>query len=133
VLGIPESPSSQGSVSVPTGNTLLTASTSETPNGVDKAAGDGPLSLGSVPGSASAIIPIYPARAEAEGREGTVVALVTTDTLGRVVDWKIEKSAGREFDESVRRAVLSTRYQVPVRDGRPQAVVFRLPYRFRLE
>lgn len=93
----------------------------------------GPVSVPGVPASVAPLLPGYPARAEAEGREGTVVALVVTDTLGRVVDLRIEKSAGRDFDESVRRAALSSRFVVPRRDGKALAVAFRLPYRFRLD
>lgn len=93
----------------------------------------GPVFVSWVPGSARAVVPRYPPRAEALGREAKVVALVTTDTAGNVVDFRIETSGGRDFDESVRRAALSTRFTVPVRDGRPRAVAFRLPYAFRLE
>jgi TonB family protein len=67
------------------------------------------------------------------GLESKVVALVTTDTSGNVVDFRIERSGGRDFDESVRRAALATRFTVPVRDGRARAVAFRLPYSFRLD
>lgn len=93
----------------------------------------GPLVLGAVPGSTKPVLPRYPPRAEAMGVEASVVALVTTDTSGNVVGVRIERSGGRDFDESVRAAVLSTRFQVPVRDGRARAVAFRLPYSFRLE
>ncbi|MEN9308113.1 MAG: Gram-negative bacterial TonB protein C-terminal [Fibrobacterota bacterium] len=93
----------------------------------------GPLVLGAVPGSTKPVVPRYPPRAEAMGIEASVVALVTTDTSGDVVGVRIEQSGGRDFDESVRAAVLSTRFQVPVRDGRACAVAFRLPYSFRLE
>ena len=62
-----------------------------------------------------------------------MVALVTTDASGNVVDLRIEKSGGRDFDESVRRAVLSTKFVVPLRGGEGQAIAFRLPYRFRLD
>jgi len=93
----------------------------------------GALAVGSVPASVHPVVPRYPPRAEALGQEATVEALVTTDTLGDVVELRIVRSGGREFDESVRRAVLATRFRVPVVEGRPRAVAFRLPYRFRLE
>ncbi len=93
----------------------------------------GPLLVGSVPASTSPVVPRYPPHAEAIGLEADVVALVTTDTAGNVVDFRIERSGGRDFDESVRKAALSTRFRVPLREGRPRAVAFRLPYSFRLE
>lgn len=89
--------------------------------------------LGNAPASVHPVAPRYPPHAEARGLEATVVALVTTDTSGKVVDVRIERSGGRDFDESVRRAALSTRYAVPSRNGRPQAVAFRMPYEFRLD
>jgi protein TonB len=93
----------------------------------------GPVLVEAVPASVRPVVPRYPSRAEEMGIEANVVALVTTDASGNVVELRIEKSGGRDFDESVRRAVLSTRFVVPVRDGRAQAIAFRLPYRFRLD
>lgn len=119
-----------GGLEVAIGSTLAKASD---PIASDIGPPSGPLVLGSVPGSTKPVMPRYPPRAEAMGFESSVVALVTTDTSGNVVGVRIEKSGGRDFDESVRAAVLSTRFQVPVRDGRARAVAFRLPYSFRLE
>ena len=93
----------------------------------------GPLLVEAVPASTRPVVPRYPPRAEEMGIEANVVALVTTDASGNVVDLRIERSGGRDFDESVRRAVLSTRFVVPLRDGKAQAIAFRLPYRFRLD
>lgn len=93
----------------------------------------GPVLVEAVPASVRPVVPRYPPRAEEMGIEADVVALVTTDASGNVVDLRIERSGGRDFDESVRRAVLSTRFVVPLRDGRAQAIAFRLPYRFRLD
>jgi protein TonB len=94
----------------------------------------GPVALGSVPASVRPVAPVYPPRAEERGLEARVVALVTTDTSGNVVRVAIERSGGRDFDESVRRAVLATRFSLPRgTDGRARAVMFRMPYDFRLE
>jgi periplasmic protein TonB len=93
----------------------------------------GPVLVEAVPASVRPVVPRYPPRAEEMGMEANVVVLVTTDASGNVVDLRIEKSGGREFDESVRRAVLATRFVVPLRDGKAQAIAFRLPYRFRLD
>lgn len=113
--------------------------TSSTHGGKPEHGGSGPSSgpgtdtLGEVPASAHPVAPRYPARAEARGLEARVVALVATDTLGNVVSIRIERSGGPEFDESVRQALRSTRYTVPVREGRRRPVAFRLPYEFRLD
>lgn len=93
----------------------------------------GPVLLDAAPAAVRPVVPRYPPRAEEMGIEANVVALVTTDASGNVVDLRIEKSGGRDFDESVRRAVLSTKFVVPLRDGKSQAIAFRLPYRFRLD
>lgn len=121
---------STGDLAVASGTTLAQPAM-EPDRPRDAAAG--PLVLGSVPASTKAVVPRYPPSAEASGLEANVLALVTTDTAGNVVDFRIERSGGREFDESVRRAALSTRFKVPVKEGRPRAVAFRLPYSFRLE
>lgn len=129
-LGDP-SPSTQGSMAVAQGSAQGTETQELPPSAPELPAG--PVAVAGVPASVSPLLPAYPARAEAEGREGTVVALVVTDTLGRVVDLRIERSAGRDFDESVRRAALASRFVVPRREGKALAVAFRLPYRFRLD
>jgi TonB family protein len=67
------------------------------------------------------------------GLEGTVIALISIDTLGRVVSASIEKSAGRDFDNVVLAAAKATRFQAPTREGRPVPARFRRPYEFRLE
>lgn len=94
----------------------------------------GPVTVASVPASLRPVVPVYPRRAEAMGIEATVVAVVTTDTTGNVVDFRVERSGGRDFDGAVREAVMATRYLVPRgSDGRAKAVAFRMPYDFRLE
>lgn len=94
----------------------------------------GPVPLQGVPAVVRAVVPRYPPRAEAMGLESKVVALVTTDTLGNVVEVGIERSGGRDFDASVRQAVLATRFVLPRGpDGRARAVAFRMPYEFRME
>jgi protein TonB len=120
-----------GGLAVAAGSTLL-----RDPDPVVRAPEppSGPVLLASVPASVRPVVPVYPPRAEEMGWEAKVVAVVATDTAGHVVEVRIERSGGRDFDASVRRAVLSTRFQVPRRaDGSGQAVAFRLPYDFRLE
>ena len=77
--------------------------------------------------------PEYPERALDYGIEGTVVALITIDTTGRVIKAKIEKSGGRDFDRAVLESARSTVFQPPMRQGRRIKARFRRPYEFRLE
>lgn len=94
----------------------------------------GPVQVASVPASVRPVVPVYPPRAEEAGIESRVVAIVATDTTGNVVEFRVERSGGREFDQAVRAAAMSTRFVVPRGgDGRARAVAFRLPYDFRLE
>ena len=119
-----------GGLAVATGATLARA-----PDPVVRAPepSGGPVLVDAAPASVRPVVPRYPPRAEEMGIEASVVALVTTDASGNVVDLRIEESGGRDFDESVRRAVLSTKFVVPLRGGEGQAIAFRLPYRFRLD
>jgi protein TonB len=122
---------STGGLAAPVGTTLAREPDAVVPA---LALASGPMQVASVPASVRPVVPVYPRRAEELGLEGRVVAMVATDTAGNVVEVIIERSGGREFDESVRRAVLATRFHVPRRsNGGGQAVVFRLPYDFRLE
>lgn len=120
-----------GGLEVATGSTLA-----KEPDSVVRAyqAPAGPVQVASVPASVRPVVPVYPRRAEEAGIESRVVAIVTTDTTGNVVDFRVEKSGGRDFDHSVRNAAMATRFVVPRGpDGRARAVAFRLSYDFRLE
>lgn len=77
--------------------------------------------------------PVYPVRALDFGLEGTVVALITIDTLGAVTEVVIEKSGGRDFDHAVLKVARATVFQPPMRQGRKVSARFRRPYEFRLE
>ncbi len=77
--------------------------------------------------------PKYPARALERGLEGTVVALVTIDTNGRVTEARIEQGAGRDFDGPVLDAVRRLSFQPLIRKGRKWPARFRIPYEFKLE
>lgn len=77
--------------------------------------------------------PDYPERARDRGVEGVVIALITIDTLGRVLEAKVEKSGGADLDKSVLKSVQQTRFQAAVINGRRVPSRFRRPYEFRLE
>lgn len=92
-----------------------------------------PVFLDQQPGILRGAPPEYPPRALERGLEGTVVALVTIDTNGRVTDARIEQSAGQDFDGPVLETVRRLSFQPVVRDGRRWPARFRIPYEFRLE
>lgn len=78
--------------------------------------------------------PVFPERARDRGIEGsTVVMLVTIDTLGRVMDARVETSGGADFDKAVLAVARQTLYQAPVRNGHRLPVRFRRLYEFRSE
>jgi TonB family protein len=92
-----------------------------------------PVFLDQQPGILMGTPPEYPARALERGLEGTVVALVTIDTNGRVTEARIEQGAGLDFDGPVLDAVRRLRFQPPIREGRKWPARFRIPYEFKLE
>ncbi|MEO7775919.1 MAG: energy transducer TonB [Fibrobacteria bacterium] len=75
----------------------------------------------------------YPSRALDRGLEGTVVALITIDTNGRVTNAEIERSGGRDFDNAVNESIGQTIFQPQVRNGRRMPARFRRPYVFKLD
>jgi TonB family protein len=121
-----------GELAVAAGNTLMTSADTVVlppPPPLPTA----PQMLDQPPSLVKGEAPQYPARALDLGLEGTVVALITIDTLGAVTDVVIEKSAGRDLDQAVLRASLATTFRAPVRQGRKVGARFRRPYEFRLE
>lgn len=124
--------SETGDLSVTAGNTLMKeADTMTTPP--PPPLPPAPVFVDQPPGIVNGEPPEYPLRALDRGLEGTVVVLITIDTVGRVTRVDIEKNAGRDFDEAVLKAVRGTLFQPPVRLGRRVPATFRRPYEFRLE
>lgn len=93
----------------------------------------GPLFIDQPPRVVQGEPPEYPANALLNGAEGTVVALISIDTSGRVTQVSVEKSAGSEFDQCVLEAARATIFQAPIRQGRKVPARFRRPFEFRLE
>jgi periplasmic protein TonB len=121
-----------GDLAVATGNTIMaSADTVVLPPPPPRP--PSPQMLDQPPRIVKGEAPDYPARALDMGLEGTVVALITTDTSGSVTDIVIEKSACRDFDKAVRKAAQATLFQPPVRQGRLVAARFRRAYEFKLE
>ncbi len=127
-----EALSETGDLAVATGNTLQVAADSvisPAPPPLPPA----PILMDQPPGILSGVTPEYPPRALDRGLEGTVIALITIDTAGKVTQVIVEKSAGIDFDNVVLASAQKTRFQPPMRHGRRVAAKFRRPYEFKLE
>lgn len=76
----------------------------------------------------------YPEIAMEQELQGTVVLRFKVNVDGLVSDIKIEKSLSRECDQAAAAVVRKLPRFIPAKkDGRPVAVWFRLPLRFRVE
>lgn len=77
---------------------------------------------------------VYPAIAQEQELQGTVVLRFIVGTDGSVSNIKIEKSLSRECDQSAANVVKKLHRFVPAKqDGHPVPVWYRLPIRFRIQ
>jgi periplasmic protein TonB len=131
-FGLEEKDNSKtGELAVATGNTIMKEAEKQVappPPPLPTA----PVMMDQAPRILKGKPPKYPAHALDRGLEGTVVALITIDTNGRVTKFEIERSAGREFDNAVNESIGQTSFQPQVRNGRRMPVRFRRPYVFKL-
>ncbi|WP_241759354.1 TonB-dependent siderophore myxochelin receptor MxcH [Pyxidicoccus parkwayensis] len=74
----------------------------------------------------------YPAQAEHERLEATVVLRLTLDERGAVTATEVMQSAGHGFDEAARDAVLRFRFEPAKRNGVPVPSRIAYSYEFRL-
>ncbi len=77
---------------------------------------------------------VYPAIAQEQELQGTVVLRFKVDTDGSVSTVKVEKSLSRECDKAAADVVKKLHRFVPAKQqGHPVPVWFRLPIRFRIQ
>ena len=77
---------------------------------------------------------VYPAIAQEQELQGTVVLRFKVGTDGSVSDVKVEKSLSRECDQAAAAVVRKLHRFVPAKqNGHPVPVWFRLPIRFRIQ
>lgn len=76
---------------------------------------------------------VYPAEAEAEGLEGSVVLQLDIDVEGHVTRAEVVEPAGHGFDEAAREAALKFQFAPATRNGQPVAVRILYRYEFALE
>ncbi|MDB5047182.1 MAG: tonB [Fibrobacteres bacterium] len=118
-----------GDLSVATGNTLMQkADTVVKP--VPPPPPPEPMRLDQEAEALEKIKPKYPEWAEEQGVTSRVLVMVTIDAEGKVIDVRIEKSGGKDFDQASLEAAKITRYKPHVEKGRPLAVRFVVPYEF---
>ena len=79
------------------------------------------------------IDPVYPASELRSGSQAYVLAEVTLDAEGKLLDVKILKSAGMQFDNAVSEAIRSSVFQPGYIESKPVAVRVQIPFRFKLK
>ncbi|MFB6374749.1 MAG: energy transducer TonB, partial [Bradymonadaceae bacterium] len=74
----------------------------------------------------------YPVRAKRRGVEGEVVALLTVDPSGQVVDVEIKQSIGYGLDELAKEAFRKWNFEPALENGEPVRTTVRATHEFRL-
>jgi protein TonB len=126
-----EATDENGGITAATGNTLLKPADSvvkEAPPPPQQQ----PLRLDQEPEALEKILPEYPEWALDQGVTSRVLVMVTVDAAGSVVDVRIEKSGGKDFDEAALKAARATRYRPYVEKGLALPARFAVAYEFVL-
>lgn len=78
------------------------------------------------------IEPVYPAAEQRSGSQAYVLAEITLDATGKMLNINIIKSAGSYFDNAVIEAIKQSSFTPGYIDKEPVAVKVLLPFRFKL-
>lgn len=133
-FGLPEdATSANGGFAVATGNSLMTHADTV----VKKPP---PAALQAAPPIQSSydamvvddVMPAYPEWALEQGVQAVVEVMVTLDEKGKVSDIQFLRSGGKDFDESVRRSLRTTRFKPLIDLGKPVPCRFRKKYNFEI-
>jgi protein TonB len=127
-----EALSEAGEMSVATGNTLMTQADTVVKAPVAELP-QAPEFFDQPPRILSAPQAEYPPRALDRGQEGVSRLRIEIDVNGRVTRVSVEKSGGRDFDQSAVAAAKATRFQPFTRGGKPVPMAFLKSYEFVLE
>ncbi|MEN9353613.1 MAG: hypothetical protein RL318_938 [Fibrobacterota bacterium] len=134
-FGLPDgSTSDNGSFAVATGNTIM-----KKPEPVVKAPPvvqslpPAPIAVTRPPDELVPVKPEYPEWALDQGVTAVVVAQVTIDMTGNVVDVRIVRSGGKDFDRSARAALGAARYRPYIKDGKAIPAIFERRFDFQLD
>lgn len=126
-----EATEGKGDMAVATGNTLLKESDSLVKLAPPPPPPE-PLRLDQEPEATEKVMPEYPAWAEEQGVTSRVLVMVTIDAEGKVIDARVERSGGKDFDQAALRAANRTRYKPFVEKGKPLPAKFTVAYEFVL-
>lgn len=85
-----------------------------------------------VPGFARKVEPIYPAKERNSGTQASVLAEVTLNSRGEVINVRIVKSGGSLFDEAVKLALQKSSFLPAMMGTKPVATRIMVPFRFNL-
>ncbi|MDH5216434.1 MAG: energy transducer TonB [Gammaproteobacteria bacterium] len=86
----------------------------------------------SLPRFVHQVQPIYPPDMRAQGREAKVKVEALIDSKGVVRQVRIIKSAGEAFDEAALLAIKSSTFTPGDINGKPVAVLYRIPVTFKI-
>lgn len=75
---------------------------------------------------------VYPAPERRAGTQANVLAEVTIDSQGNVLNVRILKSGGAAFDEAVKQALQKSLFNPGMIEGKPVGTRFQVPFRFNL-
>lgn len=77
----------------------------------------------------------YPAQGRKNGIQGTVLVEVIVNEMGKLENYKITKSLGKDFDKEAVDAILrgfELPFQPAMHNGKPVKVKYEIPVRFKL-
>ncbi len=120
-----------GDMAVATGNTLLQKADSVVKPAPPPPPQE-PLRLDQEPEALEKVVPKYPDWAEEQGVTSRVLVMVTIDAQGNVIDARIDKTGGKDFDKAALEAARITKYKAYVEKGRPLPARFVVAYEFVL-
>ncbi len=90
------------------------------------------MSLDHQPAALNQVVPEYPAWAEEQEVQAQVQLSVVIDEEGRVQNVEVQRSGGKDFDESALKAARATLFQPLVKDGQALPARFVITYEFTL-
>lgn len=85
-----------------------------------------------MPGFLQKIEAVYPASERRAGIQANVLAEVTINAQGGVLDVRILKSGGATFDDAVKQALQKSTFTPGMIDNKPVGTRFQVPFRFNL-
>lgn len=88
--------------------------------------------LNRLPSFSKKVEAVYPTTERRAGVQANVLAEVTIDEQGRVVQVRILKSGGSAFDDAVKQALQQSLFNPGMMDGKPVGTRFQIPFRFNL-